>query len=254
MPICTRCDFRNVEGARFCGNCGVPMSAPNPPIWMGTPPPPVFPKPGISLTSRRFIAWVSAIAIGIFILLVVIGTLLPSSPNQSDASRDTASQTVDGSSATPAELAQSESKIATLAGRSNTDRLDGLKIVKVMYGTVEQVRVIFPKGWAGVDRSGALLEQSFSLELPPDALKALPFHGDFQTNFQISLPPTDIVNGPDSERIWIYGNCPSRTYQIWGTQLLKSDVPQAGSGFEDVHRKVEDGTVMWYVFDFACTQ
>jgi len=34
MPICTRCGSRNVEGARFCGNCGAPVSAtaiPNPP-------------------------------------------------------------------------------------------------------------------------------------------------------------------------------------------------------------------------------
>jgi ribosomal protein L40E len=34
MPICTRCGFRNVEGARFCGNCGAQVSAvaiPNPP-------------------------------------------------------------------------------------------------------------------------------------------------------------------------------------------------------------------------------
>jgi len=25
MPSCTRCSFRNVEGARFCGNCGAPV-------------------------------------------------------------------------------------------------------------------------------------------------------------------------------------------------------------------------------------
>jgi hypothetical protein len=25
MPICTRCGFRNVEGTRFCGNCGAPV-------------------------------------------------------------------------------------------------------------------------------------------------------------------------------------------------------------------------------------
>jgi hypothetical protein len=34
MPICTRCGFRNVEGARFCGNCGTQVSVvaiPNPP-------------------------------------------------------------------------------------------------------------------------------------------------------------------------------------------------------------------------------
>ncbi|MGA3263283.1 MAG: hypothetical protein ABSC47_04470 [Terracidiphilus sp.] len=60
------------------------MATPIPPVWMGTPPPPVFPKPGISLTSRKFIAWGSAI-VGIFILLVIIGNLLPSPPNQSDA-------------------------------------------------------------------------------------------------------------------------------------------------------------------------
>lgn len=32
--ICAQCGFRNVEGARFCGHCGVPLSAaaiPNPP-------------------------------------------------------------------------------------------------------------------------------------------------------------------------------------------------------------------------------
>ncbi len=34
MLICTRCGSHNLEGARFCGNCGVPLSAvaiPNPP-------------------------------------------------------------------------------------------------------------------------------------------------------------------------------------------------------------------------------
>jgi len=56
MPICTRCGFRNVEGARFCGNCGVQVSAvviPNPPVWTGTPPPPVFPKPPSSSQESR---------------------------------------------------------------------------------------------------------------------------------------------------------------------------------------------------------
>jgi hypothetical protein len=103
MLICTRCGFRNVEGARFCGNCGMPVSAvatPNPPVWMGTPPPPVFPKSGISLTSRRFIAWGSAI-VGIFILLIIIGNLLPSSPNQSDASQPSPpTQEIQGSALT----------------------------------------------------------------------------------------------------------------------------------------------------------
>jgi hypothetical protein len=53
---------------------------------MGTPPPPLFPKPGISFTSRRFIAW-GCFILGIFTLLVVIGNLLPSTPNQSDLSQ-----------------------------------------------------------------------------------------------------------------------------------------------------------------------
>lgn len=95
MPICTRCGSRNVEGARFCGNCGVPVSAaaiPNPPVWTGPPPPPVFPKPGISRAVWRFIGWGSAIAVVIFILLVVIGTLLPSPPNQSGASQPSVPQ------------------------------------------------------------------------------------------------------------------------------------------------------------------
>ena len=42
MPICTPCGFRNVEGARFCGNCGAQVSAvaiPNPPVWTGALPP-----------------------------------------------------------------------------------------------------------------------------------------------------------------------------------------------------------------------
>jgi hypothetical protein len=47
----------------------------------------MFPKPGISRAAWRFIGWGSAIAVGIFILLVIIGTLLPSAPNQSDASQ-----------------------------------------------------------------------------------------------------------------------------------------------------------------------
>ena len=104
MPICTRCGFRNVEGARFCGNCGAQVSAvaiPNPPVWTGTPPPPVFPKPGISRAVWRFIGWGSAIAVGIFILLVIIGTLLPSAPNQSDASQPSApTQETQGSAPT----------------------------------------------------------------------------------------------------------------------------------------------------------
>ncbi|HWE86637.1 MAG TPA: hypothetical protein VG267_16965 [Terracidiphilus sp.] len=40
----------------------------------------MFPKPGISRAMWRFIAWGSAIAVGIFILLVIIGNLLPSPP------------------------------------------------------------------------------------------------------------------------------------------------------------------------------
>ncbi len=110
MPICTRCGSRNVEGARFCGNCGAQVSAveiPNPPVWMSTPPPPMFPKPGISRAVWRFIGWGSAIAVGIFILLVIIGTLLPSAPNQSDASQTSqplaVHGTVNNSAPTPEE-------------------------------------------------------------------------------------------------------------------------------------------------------
>jgi hypothetical protein len=55
-------------------------------------PPPVFPKPGISRAVWRFIGWGSAIAVGIFVLLVIIGTLLPSASNQSDASQPSAPQ------------------------------------------------------------------------------------------------------------------------------------------------------------------
>jgi hypothetical protein len=62
------------------------------PVWTGVPPPPVFQKPGISPAAWRFIGWGGAIGVGIFILLVVIGTLLPSSPNQSDASQPSAPQ------------------------------------------------------------------------------------------------------------------------------------------------------------------
>ena len=39
--ICTRCGFRNVEGARFCGNCGAQVSAvanSYPPLRTGAPP------------------------------------------------------------------------------------------------------------------------------------------------------------------------------------------------------------------------
>jgi hypothetical protein len=93
MPICTRCGFRNVEGARFCGNCGAQVSAvaiPNPLVWTGALPPPVLQKPGISRAVWRFIGLGSAIAVGIFILLVIIGTLLPSAPNQSNASQPSA--------------------------------------------------------------------------------------------------------------------------------------------------------------------
>lgn len=42
MPFCNRCGFRNVEGARFCGSCGAPVSAvaiPSPPVWTGALPP-----------------------------------------------------------------------------------------------------------------------------------------------------------------------------------------------------------------------
>lgn len=95
MPICTKCGFNNGEGARFCGHCGAPVSTvaiPNPPVWTGAPPPPVFPKPGISRAVWRFIAWGSAIAAGISILLVITGTLLPSAPNHSDASQPSATQ------------------------------------------------------------------------------------------------------------------------------------------------------------------
>ena len=104
MLICSRCGFRNVEGARFCGNCGAQVSAvaiPNPPVWTGTPPPPAFPKPGISRAVWRFIGWGSAIAVGIFILLVIIGTLLPLAPNQSNASQSSAPiQEIQGSALT----------------------------------------------------------------------------------------------------------------------------------------------------------
>lgn len=82
MPIYTQCGSRNVEGARFCGNCGAPVSVvaiPSPPVWTGAPSP-VFPKPGISRAMWRFIGWGSAIAVGIFILLIIIGNLVPSPP------------------------------------------------------------------------------------------------------------------------------------------------------------------------------
>jgi hypothetical protein len=110
MPICTRCGFRNVEGARFCGNCGAQVSAaaiPNLPVWTGALPPPVFLKPGISRAVWRFIGLGSAIAVGIFILLVIIGTLLPSAPNQSNASQPSAPQ------ATPPQTSQATDSEAT---------------------------------------------------------------------------------------------------------------------------------------------
>ncbi len=95
MLICAKCGFNNVESARFCGHCGSPVATaavPNPLVWTGVPYPPMFPNPRISLASWRFIAWGSTIAVGIFILLVIIGTLLPSLPNQSGASRPSAPQ------------------------------------------------------------------------------------------------------------------------------------------------------------------
>ena len=104
MLICARCGYRNVEGARFCGNCGTQVSAlaiPNPPVWTGMSSPPVFPKPGISRAVWRFIGWGSAIAVGIFILLIIIGSLLPSAPNHSNASQPSApTQEIQGSAPT----------------------------------------------------------------------------------------------------------------------------------------------------------
>lgn len=41
MPNCTRCGSHNMEGARFCGNCGAPVSGvaiPNPPGWVAAAP------------------------------------------------------------------------------------------------------------------------------------------------------------------------------------------------------------------------
>ena len=70
MPICTRCGSRNVEGARFCGNCGAPASA------LAIPSPPVSANPTCKICDRgtlmrRKIRRLSgpAVAIG-YILLI----------------------------------------------------------------------------------------------------------------------------------------------------------------------------------------
>jgi hypothetical protein len=52
----------------------------------------MFPKPVISRVVWRFIGWGSASVVGIFAMLVIIGNLLPSTPNQSDAPQRAAPQ------------------------------------------------------------------------------------------------------------------------------------------------------------------
>jgi hypothetical protein len=70
------------------------VAIPNPPVWTGALPLPVFPKPRFSRSIWRFIVWGSAIAVGMFVLLVIIGNLVPSAPNHSSASGPSAQQTI----------------------------------------------------------------------------------------------------------------------------------------------------------------
>ena len=77
---------------RRCAYCGqrtlIPSDLPAAQEAMGksaTPPAPLT-EPEVSRRTWRIVGWGIVIVGGVFILLVIIGNLLPSTPNQTDAS------------------------------------------------------------------------------------------------------------------------------------------------------------------------
>lgn len=93
-----------------------------------------------------------------------------------------------------------------------------------------------------------------SFQVTPD----MPTAGKFQTNVLRDLPGSDIIDGAQSVKIQIWGDCRTRTYQIMGmlpySGKMGSGTPDAehATDPEGVVHRVEDGSLIEHVFTVAC--
>ena len=71
-----------------------------------------------------------------------------------------------------------------------------------------------------------------------------------------NLPPSNIVNGPKSGAVRIYGSCSLRQYTKWGTVLFsgewRSGYPIATYGADNLLLKVIPNTPLARLFDKEC--
>jgi hypothetical protein len=78
--------------------------------------------------------------------------------------------------------------------------------------------------------------------------------GSFYKAVTIKIPqPEDIIEAPQFERMYIYGDCRSKTYQVWSVQFTDPNgFFEEGSGPENVTRRVMPDTPMAMVFKLTC--
>jgi hypothetical protein len=120
MPICAQCGFRNVEGTRFCGNCGAPVSGvaiSSPPVETGAPQ-----LPRRRGRARKFaLYFLLTIGVGAAILALIMAIF---------AGDDAPTSTTSVTTATPAQKAESPIHVDLLSlwaayqtNEVNADRL-----------------------------------------------------------------------------------------------------------------------------------
>lgn len=134
-------------------------------------------------------------------------------------------------------------KTEALADGTKTVTLpNGNKVETLADGTV----------WAVIHPNNEML----AIQLDP---KTMPVSSAFHTVMIVNLPESDIVGAPQSERIWVEGECQSRTYQIMGVIPYAGkdggglpDADSADTEPESVLRKVMPDTPVWHVFNLVC--
>lgn len=106
-----------------------------------------------------------------------------------------------------------------------------------------------------------LMEPDFHVILGYQAkgqVQVIPRNGEFRTHVVTNLAESDIIGAPQSDEMFIDGNCPTRTYMIMGdvpwSGKMRSGIPMEGSGAEDLPRRVIPGTIMDEVFSVFCSQ
>jgi len=279
MPTCTRCGFRNVEGARFCGNCGAHVSAvaiPSPPVWTGT----LHPR---RTGERKKIGLVFLL---LFLLLIVSMAVvlfhndyrtwdsggkslfdwtefaarfhMPAKPAQSTpdtSAAESAQPALGNPTAGPAQpspqlppiiFPDGTKKDQFPAGTTYTTDQNGDRSYTFPGTTAKLLRDASGEVWL------VSSTHNFSSFTLPSANKITE---RFETSIMIHLPKTDIVNGPERMRLWIWGNCTSRTYQIvltWVYDESGMPDPHLASGAENFFHKVEPDTPQEGAFDFIC--